>query len=39
MVLKLSEQVRRLEDSIESLRAENKKLREGKQKEFMLTYK
>lgn len=29
MVLKLSEQVRRLEDSIESLRAENKRLRDN----------
>ena len=37
--MKLSESVRRLEDTIESLRAENKKLREGKQKEFMITYK
>lgn len=39
MVLKLSEQVRRLEDSIESLRAENKKLREGEHKELRLNYK
>ena len=38
-ITKLSEQVRRLEDSIESLRAENKKLREPQQKEFMITYK
>lgn len=37
--MKISEQVRRLEDTIESLRAENKKLREGKQKDFMITYK
>lgn len=29
MVLKLSEQVRRLEDTIESLRAENKRLRDN----------
>ena len=29
-MIKLSEQIRRLEDSIENLRAENKKLRDGK---------
>ena len=39
MVLKLSEQVRRLEDTIESLRAENKKLRESGRKEPRLNYK
>lgn len=38
-MIKASEMVRRLEDTIESLRAENKKLREGKQKDFMITYK
>lgn len=38
-MIKLSEQVRRLEDSIDSLREENKKLRGGEQKEFMITYK
>lgn len=42
---KLSEQVRRLEDTIESLRKDNKELRdklknqEQQQKEFMITYK
>lgn len=38
-MIKASEMVRRLEDSIDSLREENKKLRGGEQKEFMITYK
>ena len=44
-MIRLSEQVRRLEDTIESLRRDNKKLRdklktqESQQKEFMITYK
>ena len=44
-MIKLSEQVRRLEDTIESLRKDNKDLREKlkhqepQQKEFMITYK
>ena len=38
-MIKLSEQIRRLEDSIESLRAENKKLRESGHKEPQLRYK
>ena len=36
---RLSEQVKRLEDTIESLRAENKMLREGSNKEPRLNYK
>lgn len=43
--VRISEQVRRLEDTIESLRRDNKELRdklknqEPQQKEFMITYK
>lgn len=44
-MIRLSEQVRRLEDTITSLRRDNKELRdklknqEPPQKEFMITYK